>query len=57
MIIRQATAQQPFDAVILAQASMAGPAAMLTDLGILALATPAMDVQAARAIAQGQTDR
>ena len=57
MIIRQATAQQPFDAVILAQASMAGPAAMLTDLGILVLATPAMAVQAARAIAQGQTDR
>jgi hypothetical protein len=30
---------------------------MLTDLGILVLATPAMAVQAARAIAQGQTDR
>lgn len=55
--IRQAAAQQPFDAVILAQASMAGAAAMLTDLGILVLATPAMAVQAARAIAQGQTDR
>jgi hypothetical protein len=30
---------------------------MLTDLGILVLATPAMAVQAACAIAQGQTDR
>lgn len=55
--IRQAAAQQPFDAIILAQASMAGAAAMLTDLGILVLATPAMTVQAAHAIAQGQTDR
>ena len=55
--IRQATAQQPFDAVILAEASMAGAAAMLADLGILVLATPAIAMQAAHAIAQGQTDR
>ena len=38
--IRQATAQQPFDAVILAQASMAGAAAMLTEWASLCWPRP-----------------
>ena len=38
--IRQAAAQQPFDAVILAQASMAGAAAMLTDWASLCWPRP-----------------
>ncbi len=48
--VRHAVAAKPYDAVILAQASMKDAAPLLADIGVPVLTTPKMAVQAALAL-------
>lgn len=55
--VRKAVAETPYDAVILAQASMKDAAPLLADIGVPVLSTPKMAVDAALALVRARATR
>lgn len=55
--VRKSVAETPYDAVILAQASMKDAAPLLADIGVPVLSTPKMAVDAALALVRARATR
>lgn len=55
--VRKAVSETPYDAVILAQASMKDAASLLADIGVPVLSTPKMAVDAALALVRARATR